>query len=909
MVASLSMRESRRGSGRRLRGAGIPAAVAILGLLGAVGLVIMVRRPEVLSSGSIQFALSLLSLPVFILLFLTSLKRNGDRPGFAFNLLDLFYAASVLVLFLSFVFASKVRENFLQPYMLVTAFAVYLLVRSNRQRLGSRTAIFLTGALAAAAGIEAVHGLAQWAAGREMRGFFFNVNHFAMFLTMAFPAALAAARIAKNAFFKISGYGLSALLIVAVGLSRCRTAYAALLLVVTSTLLAPRLRRRAAGAPESHLRAFTLRRSLIFGAMVLVIVAALGVSFKQMSAAGRLLIWKVGLRTALAHPVFGIGYGNFPAAYNLEQGKYFEEGRGTAVERLSAEAEFFAFNDYLQSFMETGLVGLVVLLPFWGLTLRSVWRSLDRASPAFPDSADSPEKRLEAGAAGSVLAYMVMAVFYSPPRILPLAFVFSGFLGWIADDERTDPAQTRSFSRKFMMVFAAVSLAAAVILLPAVWKRFGAERSWAEAITLERAGRTRDAVALSRVSYSTLKSYEDFIDFHAGILLKAGEPKEAAAVLEKARAYSSNPRLAEKLATARLALGRLDDALQSVREADADLPWRLTSKSLLAEISLRRGDVKEASRYARLVLETPMKIRTAEGEALKARAFDLWSNLQSVSGDPGSPLLDLVAELPAEYRGGVLGALQAMGSRCGPFYDALRAADGEERTCLAFLLANMPDRDVLSLDAAFLVENVRLARLARRTIPLALEVPDDIFLEYVLPYAAGDEPRDPWRSDFYQKFREAAVESPSLEEAVVRLNRDLFMKFRLSFVERGVHHSLLSPAQSIDKGYVSCGEASVMLVDVCRAVGIPARLVIVPRWPRATYGHAWIEVWNNGRWLHLTAYDPAQLGRSWILGVVAKVFRPDSRRAIFGVQFRRDGRHPLAGREITAVDVTESYLK
>lgn len=864
-----------------------------------------------LSSGSIQLALSVLSVLVFLLLLLSSLKREKEGAGFRLNFLDLFYSASVVVALASFLASSRARENFLQPHMAVTAFGVYLLVRMNRRRLGGRTAVRLAGALAALAGLVAVHGLAQLAVGREMRGFFFNVNHFAVFLAMAAPAAWAAARAARSGFLRVSGYGFVALVLAAVGLSRCRTSYAAILLVAGFTLLGARLGRRTASVgPETRPRASAVRGALLFGAAVLAVVAALAVSFKPLSAAGRVLIWKVGLRTALSHPVAGIGYGNFPAVYGREQGRYFEEGRGTPTERLSADSRPYAFNDYLESFMETGFAGLLVLLPLWSLILMTVGRALHRPELTPPGRPLDPEKILMSGAAGSVLAYMVISVSYYPGRILPLALLFAGLLGWIADDGRAVPAKAVGAGRTYAAVFAAAALIAALALFPTAWKRYGAERVWSKAIGHDRAGRTGEAAALSRAAYPRLKHNADFIDFHAGVMLKAGEAAEAAVVLEKAKEFSSNPRLSEKLAAARLELGRLDGALESGREAAAALPWRLTSKSILTDIHMRRGDFEEALRCARLVLETPMKIRTEEGEALKAKAFDTWERCGPGPGGFGSPLLDTVAGLPAEYRGGALGALQAMGAgRAARFLEAIRGEDAEGRADLSFLLANMPDRDVFGIDVDDLAENVRLARLARRTVPLAANVPDEIFLEYVLPYAAADERREPWRRDFYERFREAAAASPSVEEALVRLNRDVFMTFRLGFFERDSRRPPLSTSQSVESGLVSCAEAAVMLVYACRAAGLPARMVILRRWPRFNFGHVWIEIWEKGRWIHLSAYDPAQPGQTWIRSMAWRELPPGSRGFIFAVRFKRNGIPQLAGRDVNAEDVTERYLK
>ena len=884
----------------------VRAVVSILGLAGLAVLFLMIRRPDVVSSGTIGFVVGWLTLAGSFLLLVSSLKGGPERKGFSPGPLDFFYAASVAISLLSFFLTSKSRGAYLQPLMMVAAFTIYLLVRTNRQRLGGRAAA-LAGGFVAVTGLEAVHGLVQWASGSEMRGFLFNVNHFAMFLAVAIPLAIAFFWHERNAFRRTAGLAACGLMLAAVALSRCRTAYTALLFVGGLAILQAISRRLSmTDGPEGRGRMPSVRAALVFGAAGIFVVASLGLSFKQMSVAGRFLIWKVSARMALAHPLAGVGYGNFPAFYNIEQGRYFGAGRGTPLERLSAMAAPYAFNDYLESAVETGIVGLVVLFPFWLFALREAVVQFRRFGGSRPSTfASSPDERLTVGAAGSVMAFMIMAFFYYPGRILPVIVPFSALLGWLAGEDRPASVGNRRAFRAFVLSFGAISFAAAALLMPRLGQEYRSERTWSAAREHVRCNRQGEAVAAARAAYPRLKHNAEFVDFHAGLLLAGGNAREAASVLEGLGETSSNPFLAEKLARARLELGDLEGALESAREAASILPWRLTSKSLLAEICLRMGDRTNAARYARLVIATPMKVRTTEGEALKAKALEL---LSEEAGE-GSQLVELLLTLPRDTRGGVLGALQAMGSRSELFVRALRTASPEERNCLAFLMANMPDRDVRGLPVEYLEENVRTACLARRTLPLAASVPDGIFLDYVLPYAVADERRESWRADFYRRFRDAAAMSPSVEEAVLRLNRDIFLEFRLEFAERDIWKPFLSPGQSIGRGIVSCGEAALLLVDACRSVGIPARMAVLPRWQDIRGGHIWAEIWDRGRWHHITAYDANLIDMGWISSQIASSFRPHSQGVVFTPVFRRTGLKAIAGRDVVFIDISENYLK
>src|SRR4051794_16615063 len=66
---------------------------------------------------------------------------------------------------------------------------------------------------------------------------------------------------------------------------------------------------------------------------------------------------------------------------------------------------------------------------------------------------------------------------------------------------------------------------------------------------------------------------------------------------------------------------------------------------------------------------------------------------------------------------------------------ALRATPAAQRAGMAFLIANMPERDLRSLRADFLLENVALAYKVRAEVKWGKAIPEDIFLNDVLAYA------------------------------------------------------------------------------------------------------------------------------------------------------------------------------
>ena len=109
------------------------------------------------------------------------------------------------------------------------------------------------------------------------------------------------------------------------------------------------------------------------------------------------------------------------------------------------------------------------------------------------------------------------------------------------------------------------------------------------------------------------------------------------------------------------------------------------------------------------------------------------------------------------------------------------AADPHVQEGMEFLIANMPESDVGVLKEDCLIENVRLAYQVMNEVPWGRDIPKDIFLNNVLPYASVNERRDNWRKDFHQRFIKIAQDSKTIEQAVLTLNKYVFDVLKVSY--------------------------------------------------------------------------------------------------------------------------------
>lgn len=249
------------------------------------------------------------------------------------------------------------------------------------------------------------------------------------------------------------------------------------------------------------------------------------------------------------------------------------------------------------------------------------------------------------------------------------------------------------------------------------------------------------------------------------------------------------------------------------------------------------------------------------------------------------------------------------------FIAAARARHGEAGEAAArFLVEHLPSRDREALSAEFLIENLDLAFQARSEFPWAASVPTEIFHNDVLPYAVFDETRESWRARFLEKARPLVKDARTATEAVQALNRGLFKEINVHY-NTGRKRPNQSPSESVALGKATCTGLTIILVDACRAVGIPARGVGTPMWTNKRGNHTWVEIWD-GDW-HFTGadeYDPQGLDRGWFVGDAAKARTDVPRYSIFATSWKREGvTFPLVwarnSTEIAAVNVTARYAR
>lgn len=103
------------------------------------------------------------------------------------------------------------------------------------------------------------------------------------------------------------------------------------------------------------------KHSFVLGLIVAFMAFVLAFVFKLNSSLGRLFIYKISFQLFEKNWLYGVGPGNFKSTYLFQQADYFAKGNFTENEQQLADNTFYAFNDYWQFIVETGVIGGVLL--------------------------------------------------------------------------------------------------------------------------------------------------------------------------------------------------------------------------------------------------------------------------------------------------------------------------------------------------------------------------------------------------------------------------------------------------------------------------------------------------------------------------------------------------------------------
>ena len=205
-----------------------------------------------------------------------------------------------------------------------------------------------------------------------------------------------------------------------------------------------------------------------------------------------------------------------------------------------------------------------------------------------------------------------------------------------------------------------------------------------------------------------------------------------------------------------------------------------------------------------------------------------------------------------------------------------RAAEEEtEDTVFAarWILANSPLSDLANYDFRLFLSCARHGVFLRQHSPYAKDIPEDIFLNYVLHIRVNEEELCDCREQFYRELRDR-VSGLSAHDAILETN--YWNAEHVMY--QATSQRTISALGAYRSGYGRCGEESNFGVNALRSIGIPTRQIYTPRWAHCDSNHAWVEVYCDGMWHFLGACEPEEvLNKGWFTNASSRAILIHSR--------------------------------
>ena len=243
--------------------------------------------------------------------------------------------------------------------------------------------------------------------------------------------------------------------------------------------------------------------------------------------------------------------------------------------------------------------------------------------------------------------------------------------------------------------------------------------------------------------------------------------------------------------------------------------------------------------------------------------------------------------VPQTYHTLLETAFVKAGDNAAELQRALNDAPNQQKEGMAYIISYMPERDLTSLKADFLLQNAEFAYKAREKYDWCAALPDSIFFNEVLPYANISENRDDWRPNFYERFAKYAEDKDNMVDAIMSIAHNIKEEVNVEYNTKRSKVDL-SPLESMAENMATCTALSILLTDAYRSVGIPSRLAGTAMWTNYRGNHTWSEVYIDNKWQFIEYY-PDTLDKSWFLADAGKADPKNMLHWVYAVSYKPTG--------------------
>nr|WP_161792116.1 O-antigen ligase family protein [Pedobacter glucosidilyticus] len=327
---------------------------------------------------------------------------------------------------------------------------------------------------------------------------------------------------------------------------------------------------------------------------IIIPVGFLMYNYKENSALGRILIYNVQLNIIKDNFLFGIGFGKFEVIYNLYQAEYFISNPNSPYIYLASNITK-GFNEFLQIFVELGVIGLiltllVVLLLF---TLKTTEKSV------FLTTAKS-----------SFISIIICSCFSYPLRSLAITPAIIFIVSVISSHK---PCIKKidfllCFKKRILIsVFVFLN----IILIKVILKTKCAYLDWEKAINLASNKRYSSALLIYDKVYPELK-YDGYFLFDYGSTILPINLYKGLEILERSKKYISHNNLYTYLGEAYSLTKNYKKAEYYYSLSSSIVPNRFYPRYRLFKIFINNKQIKKAILIGNQVKNMEIKVESID---------------------------------------------------------------------------------------------------------------------------------------------------------------------------------------------------------------------------------------------------------------------------------------------------------
>jgi len=342
---------------------------------------------------------------------------------------------------------------------------------------------------------------------------------------------------------------------------------------------------------------------LFFTILVISIVLY---NYKPQSAFGRLFIWKVSKTMAMENPLFGKGFGSFAADYSKVQANYFLNNKGTNNEIQVADYVTCAYNDFLEMFIESGIIGLFLFVSilYFALSKRSI----------------SKISKYNISAKASLISLLVLSMVSYPFQLMPNILLLVICLFIIFNTGQYNSISISLKHNKILVFFWIIAISGLVYLGSRyILGTYYFKKGYAKVLNQD----FDNGISDYEKAYNYLGNNGKFLFYYGSSYYLNQEYSKSVFYLQKAIDLRSDPNAFIMLGNSFKALKRYNKAEKAYQIAANIIPSKLYPKYLLANLYIKMRQTNKAILMAKTVLNSKEKVPTTAGSEIKTEMKSL----------------------------------------------------------------------------------------------------------------------------------------------------------------------------------------------------------------------------------------------------------------------------------------------